>query len=228
MTESVGPRPAEPVLVHELRARSHDRARLGPRTDLGGRSGPARVRGSHQGQRSTRRTHRPNGWQQPRPPARNLEKRPLQSGRRPWMDHPKRSRRRKGYFLVAVAAGGRPGCPPAARAAHLWRSGSGPRISRRRPGAERIGAARCCRAEPGWQKTSSSSSTAEAMLDVRGSRSSAPAVDPRRADPRLSRRRTGNPWSGSGSAGRRPGRSGSSSRHRRRCGASGRHRAASP
>ena len=33
------------------------------------------------------------------------------------MDHPKRSRRRKGYFLVAVAAGGRPGCPPAARAA---------------------------------------------------------------------------------------------------------------
>ena len=33
------------------------------------------------------RTQRPNGWQQPRPPCQMLRKKPLQCGRRPWMDH---------------------------------------------------------------------------------------------------------------------------------------------
>ncbi len=75
-----GPARAEPVLVHELRARSHDRARLGPRTDLGGRSGPARARGSHQGQRPAGRTHRPNGWQQPRPPCQKPKRAPCRAG----------------------------------------------------------------------------------------------------------------------------------------------------
>jgi hypothetical protein len=59
MTASVVPRPAQPAVVHEPRARSHDRAP---------------VRGSHQGQRRRRRTQRPNGWQQPRPSVRNSNK----------------------------------------------------------------------------------------------------------------------------------------------------------
>ena len=61
------------MVVHELRARSHDWVL---------------ACGSHQGQRLTRRTQRPNGWQQPRPLAKNSKK-PLQNGRRPWMDHTK-------------------------------------------------------------------------------------------------------------------------------------------
>ena len=73
MAQSVRPRSAEPVVVHELRARSHDWVL---------------ACGSHQGQRLTRRTQRPNGWQQPRPLAKNSKK-PLQNGRRPWMDHTK-------------------------------------------------------------------------------------------------------------------------------------------
>jgi Transposase len=63
--------------VHEPRARSHDRAP---------------VRGSHQGQRPTRRTPRPNGSQQPDHTARTSRK-SLHGGRRPWMDHPKKELR---------------------------------------------------------------------------------------------------------------------------------------
>ena len=83
------------------------------------------TRGSHRGRRPG--PSRPNGWQQPRPECQSRRK-PLRSGRRPWMERNRRCGRRR-VDRATRAHEGRQGTPRAADArgsAHCWASAASP------------------------------------------------------------------------------------------------------